>query len=359
MKSSVKKANFIQNFLGHAFAYVTVGSIIVVAVTAWLVWMQLDRYEKGVVDVCAIQQDAYVQLVLDQINLKSNRDDEEIVTQILGSLDASTNKYWTFSKDEAMLFVKDVSETNKYKGFTTSTYYVSESAKAFLDGLQLNRVTHQMIYIGDKSFVASGVLFEYGGSSYRLCLLTNQNVFLDNNRFLGSKIGLCVIFGVVAFIFLTLAMVLSHRVETVRKEERQLRSTVEYLNMSVNQLNERLMNQELYDTRQIVFRENMIRAFLERIQHKEVSGITLAMVDFKDDATRNIYLEKAQIMLDQSVIRFTLEDHRILLLFVQGTETVAKKALSTLQGEGARLVKMAQWDGKEDIDAFYNGFMEL
>lgn len=44
---------------------------------------QMKRMEQGVLDVCATQQDAYVQLVLDQINLKQNRNNEEIIVNIL------------------------------------------------------------------------------------------------------------------------------------------------------------------------------------------------------------------------------------------------------------------------------------
>lgn len=104
-----------------------------------------------------------VQLVLDQINLKDNRDDEQIIKDILGAMDASSNRYWTFSKDQSMLFVKDVTETNKYKGVNTATYYISDSAKEFLNNLSVNNVIHSYIEINDNRYIASGVMFEYKG----------------------------------------------------------------------------------------------------------------------------------------------------------------------------------------------------
>ena len=128
----MKKFNFKKWLIKNIFPVTAIGSVFAVTFLGVLVWYQIANFEAGMLDVCATQQDAYVQLVLDQINIKSNRDNEEIITEILGSLDASSNKYWTFSKNEAMVFVKDVLETNKYQGFTTATYYVSESAKAFL-----------------------------------------------------------------------------------------------------------------------------------------------------------------------------------------------------------------------------------
>jgi len=90
-----------------------------------------------------------VNLVLDQINLRKYLNDQEIIEDILGTLDASSNKYWTFSTEQTMLFVKDVLETNKYKGFTTATYFVSEDARGFLERLRMNRVIHGNITVAD------------------------------------------------------------------------------------------------------------------------------------------------------------------------------------------------------------------
>ena len=83
----------------------------------------MKSYEDSILSIYAEQQDAYVQLVLDQINVLDDRSDEEIVTKILGSLDASSRKYWTLTKNKALLFVKDVTETNRYKGLTSNTFF--------------------------------------------------------------------------------------------------------------------------------------------------------------------------------------------------------------------------------------------
>lgn len=114
-----------------------------------LAWFQLNRYEAGLVEVCAVQQDSYVQLVLDQIRMRRDQKSRGEIEDILGSMDASSNKYWTFSRGQDMLFVKDVLETNKYKGFTTATYYVSDSARSFLEDIRVDRVSHAGIFIED------------------------------------------------------------------------------------------------------------------------------------------------------------------------------------------------------------------
>ena len=91
--------------------------IIIVGVLAWVGNQQMKSYEDSILSIYAEQQDAYVQLVLDQINVLDDRSDEEIVTKILGSLDASSRKYWTLTKNKALLFVKDVRDLHRIHFF--------------------------------------------------------------------------------------------------------------------------------------------------------------------------------------------------------------------------------------------------
>ena len=53
--------------------------ILAAAVMAVIGWHEAKDYEKSVLAIYAQQQDAYVQLVLDQINVLDERSDEEIV----------------------------------------------------------------------------------------------------------------------------------------------------------------------------------------------------------------------------------------------------------------------------------------
>ena len=103
-KKRVKKNKKPKNVLVITTIYLICFSVIAGA----FAYTRINKYEEGVLEVCATQQDAYVQLVLDQINLKSNRDDEQIINDILGTMNSSSNKYWTFSKNQSILFVKDV-----------------------------------------------------------------------------------------------------------------------------------------------------------------------------------------------------------------------------------------------------------
>ena len=88
-KKRVKKNKKPKNVLVITTIYVICFSVI----AGVFAYTRINKYEEGVLEVCATQQDAYVQLVLDQINLKSNRDDEQIINDILGTMNSSSKMF--------------------------------------------------------------------------------------------------------------------------------------------------------------------------------------------------------------------------------------------------------------------------
>jgi hypothetical protein len=216
-----------------------------------------------------------------------------------------------------MLFVKDVTETNKYKGFTTATYYVSDSAREFLQNLQVNQVTHQMITMETKSYIASGVSFEYREHAYRLCLLTNRDVLLDNNLFLGAKIEFLTLLGVLLILFLLIPMGFAQWVRSLQRKNDELNEMVTTLNHSVTNLNERLENEDLYDARNHLWEKRALSEFVKKLRSREVSPIVLAEIEFKTEEDRSRFLSRALILLDRSVLRFGGKEGSIVLLFLR------------------------------------------
>ena len=342
------------------FALSATIALLLGGVVGFVGWLFIGRYEEGVLQVVADQQDSYVQLVLDQINLKENRDDEEIIRNILGTLDASTNKYWTFSKDEAMLFVRDVLETNKYKGFTTSTYYVSDSAKNFLAGLRRNTVTHELIRIEDKEYVASGVIFLYNEAEYRLCLLTNRELILDNNDFLKAKVNVGIIFLIAVFLMVVGTMWFSSRMAIFHQRLKERDQTIAELTANVTNLNEKLVVRTTYDTKRTLFQEGMIRDFLRRIQAKGIRPVTFAVIKCANERT---FLEQSQVILDRGVLRFQLEgraelldgadvEGKVLLVFIRCDHDNAMLSLNFLMNIRTEVMAVEEWDGNSDILTF-------
>lgn len=324
--------------LRHPVLFFTLVATVLFAIGAERsVVFQMKRYEKGLIDVCATQQDAYVQLVLDQINLKDNRDDEEIITEILGTLDASSNKYWTFSRSQAMLFVKDVLETNKYKGFTTATYYGSASARTFLEGLQLNRVTHSEIEISGVNYIASGVVFQYGGEDYRLCLLTNRSVLLDNNTFLGAKVSLLTILACIMLLLVLVPLIFARHMREMLFEMDEKENSIRELNRRMEMLNKRLSERDLHDTRYNIWQEDAIGGFLGKLSERGVGEVSALEVCCADAASRETFLANAHYSLDKSVLRFAFGENDLLLVFVQTGQDEVMLSVIPLLSQNARI----------------------
>ncbi|MGN0166245.1 MAG: hypothetical protein ACI39R_08700 [Lachnospiraceae bacterium] len=324
--------------------------LVLVAISAAFLYWQLKQYEEGILEVCATGQDGYVQLVLDQINLNQNREDEEIITDILGTLDASSNKYWTFSKDQAMLFVKDVTETNKYKGFTTATYYDSDSARKFLTGLQLNRVSHAEIVIDDKEYIASGVVFEYNSNEYRLCLLTNKNVFLDNNGFLGAETELATLMAVLLILLLLVPSFSVRRLQREIHRAEQAEDMVTDLNNRLLELNDALHEKQYFETKNALWGSDTLNVFVEKLKERKITPVTAVLISCKDDEHKQECSSLLASMLDNNVLRFACENSNILLLMLQVNKKAAGETLRNVIS-GASVAKMKEYEYSEDLSA--------
>lgn len=306
-----------KNKTSRVFLWTIILYILVMAAAAVLVWIQLGRYEQGILDVCATQQDGYVQLVLDQINLKENREDEEIINDILGTLDASNNRYWTFARGESMVFIKDVLETNKYKNLNSDSYYSSNSAKDFLDHLELDRVTHQKIEVDGIQYIASGVTFAYNGGEYGLCLLTNRSILLDNNNYLSARVEMIVTLIVfAAFAFISAAL-LSHRLRKTQIALAEQKEAAFLLNRRVESLNQYLAEREVYLQRERLWNRNILPVFAEKLSEKDCWPLTAALLDCgTSEQKQQISAQLGVIYIDQ-VLSFDISESRFLALFLQ------------------------------------------
>lgn len=321
----------------NIFRRTTILAMIVAFVIGFLAWLIISRLERGVLDVCAMQQDAYVQLVLDQINLSADRNDEEIIDDILGTLDSSSSKYWVFSKGESMLFVKDVVETNKYKGFTTATYYDSPSAKEFLDSLSLNHVRHGTIEIDGKSYIISGVAYSYGGEEYRLCLLTNRTIMLENNAYLRVKSELWVLVLALLLLLIAIPAAYAQKIDTLRREIANNEQTISDLNRGLTKMNDLFANRDWYDTERSLWQFSTLTTFVQRIIQKGFSTVIVAHICCAQEEDREFFLNRAHLTIKKETLRFSGPGNDLILLFVNTEEDEAWLSIVPLLRPGVTL----------------------
>ena len=333
---------------------------VIVAGLAGLTFFEMQRYEDGLIDVCATQQDSYVQLVIDQINLKENRSDQEIIENILSTLDSSSNRYWTFSKEQTMLYVKDALETNRYQSLTANSYYRSDSATNFIDNLTVNKVNHERIELDGKDYIASGALFEYGGEEYRICLLTNTTVLLDNNKFLGSKMEMIIIFIVVYSLIFIMPIILTIMHNIMQKKIFETGQELKEANSAVEKLNEKLTTDEIYDNRKNLFSLPVVKLFIEEYKDKRAAfPISFIAFRYGDKETVSRFFGRNCVTLGKHDIKFyDGRLHLALILAVKCNATKAKELSGAIKGDSEFLGSETAVSASA-LDEKFNRIMEV
>lgn len=333
---------------------VLAGAAALLVIGIWIV----SRYEDSVLEIYAEQQDAYVQLVLDQINIQPNRTDEEIVQNILGSLDASNQKYWTLDKEKTLLFVKNVLETNRYKGYQETTFYESDTASKFMKGLKKNHVTHEIIEVDGNKYVASGVVFTYKKTDYGICLLTDETMIMDNNAFLSSKIGTAIYYLLLVVVLLLVTMMLLKVLDTRDQEIKRLTKRTESQNIEIQQLESQVKYMDCYHTRWSLFEGKIMDTFVRKIERRGVRPVSFIRIDLHGPKRKESFLEQSQLLLDEQVIRFSVDEYKIVLVFMKYRMEEAQQAMKILDQRLFTVGKTLECLSGENLWDSYQRFLE-
>ena len=337
---------------------ILIAMLLVVTAFVALTYFEMQRYEDGILDVCATQQDSYVQLVIDQINLKENRTDQEIIESILSTLDSSSNRYWTFSKDQTMLYVKDALETNRYQALTANSYYTTDSSMGFINDLELNKVKHERIFLDNKEYIASGALFDYEGEQYRICLLTNTTVLLDNNKFLGSKMELIIIFVVAYSAIFVLPIVLAIGSNKNKKKVYSTEADLKEANNVIEVLNEKMVRDEIYDNRLNLFNFTAIEKFLEEY-NKQIKAFPISFIAFRygqKETVSNFFGANCILFGKRDIKFYDGKNHLALIMSVKCDNDKAKDIAKKVKAD-AELLSVETARSRLDIKMVYDRTM--
>ena len=315
-------------------------------VLSLLGWLQMRDLDNGIVETYGRQQDSYVGIVLNEINLNGDRSTDEIINDILGTLHNSSGSYWAFSRGQTMLYVKDVTETNRYKGVSADTYFDSADAESFLEGLSEGQIIHQRILLGNEEYLASGTLFEYDGSEYRLCLLTNVNVLLGNNDYLGARARMGTLWACGIVLFCVGMMVTASNVDRRRRERDSERAKVARLNEKLALQAERDRMMDLYSAREGAWNAGLLVRFAERLRARGVEGGAVLRVGCTTLEEALELLERCNQSLGDGVLRFhDAGDCGVTLLFAHRTPNDAAEAVKPLLQGDAHIVAAESLNG--------------
>ncbi|MCI8484142.1 MAG: hypothetical protein HFH41_07365 [Lachnospiraceae bacterium] len=297
---------------------------------------QLNNYETRFLEIYGSEQDGYVKIILEQINRLDDQGTEEDITEIISSLDATASRYWTLSKGDSILFVKSVTETNRYKGFTDGTYYASETASEFMRNLGVNQVGHQIIYLDNDRFIASGMIFNWKDEEYRICLLTYDRVILEDNILLECKNSIIIILSLVLALLIILSMIMSRKIskQAIRIDKQEER--VVWQNQQIELLDEQLKREYAFSASKHVFKKNILNEFLRTLDEKGVCPLHFALFETDSKEARDEFFEHMQIVLDNNVLRFSMDERQVLLIFVQYERTVSDRIIESLENWNVR-----------------------
>lgn len=340
---------------------VTALSFLFVALVALWAWLQLNTYEQGVLDVYANQQDGYVHLVLEQIHLTEKRGGtEDQIEEILATLDASTNRYWTLAKRESLIFVKDVMETNRYQGFTTASYYQTSSAQDFVSRLEQDRVTHETIQIDIHPYIASGVKFTFRGAPYRVCLLTNADTVLDHNAYLTAKINLITLGLIALVIFVVVINLLAYLADSYRRKYIAASQTNTALMRQTEKLNQALQKEDLYDARRTAYTRAALPMIWDKLAAREPWPLSLLLLRCRDAEAQKQFLQFTQLQMNEKILRVLLDDTHILLILLRVEELERRAVAENATIPGVEPMDSLTLTGlpAEGLGACFDSFLE-
>lgn len=316
----------------HTAAAVAASMLALAAVLAVLCIVQIKDIENGTVEAVAVQQDGYLELVCDQIALNQDRQDDEIIEDILGTLDRNAASFWAFSKGETMLFVKDATETNRYRNLSADSYFSTQSSADFVAQLTEGSVIHSVIDVNGQQYVASGTVFTYGGERYRLCLLTNRDILLESNAMLGARSRLQVLLlGILALLVvipIALAVALSRTRGKLSAAKAQLSKTEDALDKAMRR-------RSLLDSYQVdgrVWREDMLAKFEERARQRGVQTARI-YVECRDAQARAELIDRTARLSDKGVLRFSMANGCIALLAINATREQLEEEVRAAIGQ--------------------------
>ena len=324
-----KKRDMIK--LQLRFRVILVATIAVIIVFGILGYALTNMYKDAILQVYATQQDNYVQLVVDQINLQDDRTDESIISDIIDTLDSGNTHYWTLAKGEDMLFVKNVTETNKYQGAVMGDFFDTTTADKFVDELNVNRAAHDIIHMNGQRYVISGAVFEYNRSEYSLCLLTDETVILDNNDFLSTRIALYIYVIFIMLLLLLSAMIAEAMVMRREEDNNMLKGRLELQNQHINRLELEAKQRDSYNTRYNAYNESLISEFAKRLDARGLDAAVLVRIDFKSVEDAKKFLLRAATTLDETVIRFKNDTGRVSLIMTGFNEKMASEIIEKFE----------------------------
>ena len=219
-----------------------------------------------------------------------------------------------------------------------------------MDSLQVNHIQHSIVNVDNKTYLMSGVLFKYADQNYKLCLMTEKSVLLDNNTYLGIKVEMetFVIVILMALVLIAVIYAFIIRRSAIRLDERE--ADVKALSRGLAKVNEMLADKDLHDTHNNVWKQKAIVPFVEKLMERNVHPVTFARIECETEESRRKFFERAVYILDKHVLRFEYGACDIVLIAVNITTDQLKHGISILEDKEVTVQRVELIDNNTDME---------
>ncbi len=303
-------------------------AVLAALLTVLVLWAQLEQYQSAVLESYAAGQDVCVELLLGQIDLLESCADEDIIA-LLGKQESTSTHYWVYTHG-LLRFTGDAA--GQYQDMTAAAYFSSESAAAFLTGVDAGGVCHGEILLDGRAFLASGMSFPLQGETAQIFLLTDKTALLADSRLSSLRLQLYVLAGAGLAFLLLLSALLALRLWQSQRQAACSRTELEdaYRRLACADRNGRLLHNTLW-------REDMLLLFEEKLRERGVAPLVRSTAHCADRTARTRLMQRAQALLPPSVLRFEAGETDVRFLFLRQTQDQAAAALAPLACEGVAL----------------------
>lgn len=340
------------------FIVIVVAAIILGCFMEWLCFFEIARYEDAFLQIYGMEQDGYVQVTIDQINRLGSGATESQISDIISSIDTSARGYWTLTSEDDILFVKSVTETSKYKNLSAGSYYNMDSSREFIRSLNTEAVRHDIIFINNDRYIASGGKFEWNGKTYTVCLMTYDYVILNQNSLMEAKNVVIVMVSIMIAIFVCAVMIAVRSISKNLVKIAQYNANEIKLNKTVAHLQEKITTYEAFTSKFHTYYAAAIPEFLRSLYEKGVGPLHVIHIHMKDKEKMDDYLQKMLMATDENTLRFMVDEENLVIILPGIDEVMGEQMAMILQGQEAEIVKMENW--KHDYISYrrkYNKFM--
>ncbi len=334
-------------------------SVILGVLVEGLTLYELKSYEDEFLDIYGDEQDGYVRVTIDQIKRLKDDATEADIIDIVASIDTTRDRYWTLAGGQNILFVKSVTETSRYKNLTSESYFKLVLLQNFIDSLTEDAVRHSVIFIEGDRYVASGANFSWNGSTYTICLMTYDYAILDSNPLLEAKNTIIVSVTFLVAVFICIIMLVLLRLWSYRNEIYHREREKRILNGTIVSLQEKLLKYESYTAKYHTYYEKVIPVFLKNLYEKKIGPLRIVLCTPKDEKAGDEFLDRMILTMDASVIRFKLNDGRLLLMFAGSDEKTGEAVVKLLDSKEVSITSSVFWELDEtDYITKYKEFTE-